>query len=248
MDNPGLGLAVVAAFAVATAGLASPAFVVAQESGGEVEMTAGEEVSVLASAQEAQVRHDVEDRAWNREMDSGEAAFEDRVGVLQDRLDRVEERKAEIDERLESGEITERRAAALKAHAETEAGATNRSVDRMAARAQERGLNVTALEELKQRASEMTGQEVRMVAGNVAKGPPEDVGPRGAGPPGDAASNQGPSDDGTERGTPSDDGGDRGAPSDDGSSEDSGDEDEDNRPGDGDGGGDAGGPRKPVGR
>lgn len=196
MEHTGRRVAVVAVLALAAATLASTAFVVAQDSGGDdVEMTSGEEMSVLASAQEAQVRHDVEDRAWMQEMEEDdEATFEDRVDALREELDHVEERKAEIADRIESGEISERRAAALRAHAEARAVATNRSVQATRTRARERGVNATELDELHQRASGMTGQEVRRVAHNVAAGRgdvgrPGDVGPpeanasRGTGAP-----------------------------------------------------------------
>lgn len=176
MEATGRRATLVAALALAVATLASSAFVAAQDSGGgDVKMTVGEEVSVLASAQEAQVRHEVEDRAWEQQTETGEAGVQDRVEELRQRLDRVEERKAEIDRRVEAGEISERRAAALKANVETQAEATNRSVDRMMEHAEARGANTTALEQLKQRASEMTGQEVRKVARNVGAGP-RDVG------------------------------------------------------------------------
>lgn len=200
MEHTGRRVAVVAALALAAATVASTAFVVAQDSGGEdVEMTAGEEISVLASAQESQVRHDVEDRAWMQGMEDDEATVEDRVDTLRERLDSVEERKAEIRERVESGEISERRAAALRAHVEARAVATNRSVQSMRTRAHERDVNATALDELQQRASAMTGQDVRRVARNVAAGRgnvvrPGDVGPpeadetRRSGPPADSGS------------------------------------------------------------
>ncbi len=200
MEYTGRRVAAVAVLALAAATLASTAFVVAQDSGGDdVEMTSGEEMSVLASAQEAQVRHDVEDRAWIQEMEDDEATFEHRVDALREKLDRVEERKAEIAERVESGEISERRAAALRAHVEARAVATNRSVQATRTHARERGVNATELDELRQRASGMTGQEVRRVAGNVAAdrgdvGRPEDVGPpepddtRRTGPPADTGS------------------------------------------------------------
>jgi hypothetical protein len=194
MEHTGRRVAVLVALALAAATFAGTAFVVAQDSGGDdVEMTAGEEMSVLASAQEAQVRHDVKDRAWIQQMEDGEGAFEDRVEALRGDLDRVEERKAEISERVGSGEISERRAAALRAHAEARAVATNRSVQTMRTRAREKGVNTTALDELRQRASEMTGQEVRRVARNVAAGrgdvgPPEADETRRTGPPADNGS------------------------------------------------------------
>ncbi len=162
-----------AVLAVAAAGATGVAAaednVTDEEADADVELSFGEQVSVLVHNHQTEVSHTVENEAFNVAFErDGEAAVEERARQLGDRMDRAEQRKAEIDERQEAGEISERRANAEKAKLANEGNAVNRSSDRVLERAAEQGINASAVETLKERASELSGPEVSEIARGIA--------------------------------------------------------------------------------
>lgn len=138
------------------------------DSEASVELSFGEEISILASSHQVNVSHTVENKAFDRAFDrDAESAVGERARALEEKLDRAEERRDEIDRQLEAGEISEERAMAKRAKLSTETEAVNRSTDVAMQRAAEQGVDVEAVQTLKQRASEMTGPEVREVARSI---------------------------------------------------------------------------------
>ncbi len=183
-------LAAVAVVALAAAaGVAAAQDGTADEADAEVELSFGEQVSVLVHNHQTEVSHTVENEAFEVAFErDGEEAVEERARQLGERMDRAEQRKAEIDERLEAGEISERRAKAEKAKLANEGNAVNRSSDRVLERAAEQGINASAVETLKQRASELSGPEVSEIARSIAgPGVADDRRPGDTGPPEDRA-------------------------------------------------------------
>lgn len=163
--------------------------VTADEADADVQLSFGEQISILVHNHQTEVSHTVENSAFEVAFErGGEAAVENRTQELQERLDRAEEKKAEIEEKVESGEMSERRAMAEKARVSTEADSVNRSADSVMDKAAEQGINVSAVETLKQNASELSGEEVSRIARSIAgPGVAEDRRPEQAGPPEDGA-------------------------------------------------------------
>lgn len=178
--------------------------VTAEQSEAGAELSFGEEMSIAVAAQQNEVRNTVENEAFGIAFDRNpEDAVERRSEALRERLNRAEERRAELNESLERGEISERRYNANMARLAVEGEGVNRSADHVLRRAEERGVNVENVSELKRNARGLTGPEVAEIARGIA-GPPEDR----AGPPADVGRERGERPDGVGKGIP-DRGGDR---------------------------------------
>ncbi|MFP4633308.1 MAG: hypothetical protein ACLFMT_07740 [Halobacteriales archaeon] len=172
-----------------------------EEAEADVRLSFGEQISILVANHDAEVEHEIENQAFQVAFDrDGEEAVEERAHSLNERLERLEQRRQEIDEREENGEVSERRATAQRAKLSAQAEASNRSADVALERAEAEGVNVTAIETLKQRASEMSGEEVSEIARNIA-GPrvAEERRPGAGGPPGREDSNDTTNDTDVER-------------------------------------------------
>jgi len=137
-----------------------------------------------------------------------------RAGSLEQRLERLQERNATLEQQYENGTISEQAYVAQRSRLVAEIEGLQTAINDTDAAAEQAGVSDAALEQLKQNASEFSGQQVASVARGIA-GPPENVGPdgEGQGPPEDAGVNrseQGPPGDvgpnGSEQG-PSDDAG-----------------------------------------
>ncbi len=172
--------------------------VTAEEGEAEVELSFGEEISIAVAAQQNEVRNTVENEAFGIAFDRNpEEAVERRSEALRERLNRAEERRAELDERRERDEISERRYNANMAKLSVEGESVNRSADHVLRRAEERGVNVENITQLKENARDLTGPEVAEVARGIA-GPPEDR----AGPPAEVGGERGERPDGVGDGAP----------------------------------------------
>jgi len=161
---------------------------VTEDTESNVSLSFGEEISVLVSAQQSEVRNTVENGAFNISFErEGAPAIEERAQALEDRLKRVEERKQELEREREEGNISEGRYRAKMAKLNFDAEAVNRSADVTLEKAEgleragERGVNVENIRRLKQNASNMTGQEVAEIARGIAGR--ASMAPEGAGPP-----------------------------------------------------------------
>ncbi len=171
-----------------------------------MELSFGEELSTVAAAQDSAVRHEVEDRAWQRSAIDDEEAVERRASTLRQRLDRVEDRLEEIRMMEERGEVDERRARALEAHARSRAVGVERSAERMVEHGEDRGADTSEVQELRERARETRDFGVSEAARGIA-GPPEDASqPEHAGPEGERGGDEtGEVTPSTERGEAGDD-------------------------------------------
>lgn len=178
--------------------------VAAAQDGGEANATlsSGEEISVLVSAQQTEVRTTIENNAFEIAFErDGARAIENRAGALEDRLEDVEERKKELEREREEEEISEGRyrakMAKLNFEAEAVSSSANLALEKAEGleRAEERGINVERLRRLKRNASGMTGPEIAEIARGIGGSgersenaePPEGVGGDrdSAGRPGD---------------------------------------------------------------
>jgi hypothetical protein len=135
-----------------------------------------------------------------------------RAGSLEQRLERLQDRNATLEQRYENGTISEQAYVAQRSQLVAEIEGLQTAINDTDAAAEQAGVNDASLEQLKQNASEFSGQQVASVARGIA-GPPENVGPdgEGQGPPEDAGVNrseQGPPENvgpnGSEQGPPDD--------------------------------------------
>jgi len=212
--------------------------------GANASVAPGERLSGVVGVQEAELDGEVEGRAFGIRV-AGAATNESRADVvaeqlseIEQRLNETEQRKQELREARENGSISEGKyraeMAKLAAQTETAKELTDRSENASqglpADLLESKGINVSAIQTLKDRADQLTGPEVaeiaRSIAGETAPGagPPEDRGP-GSNAPDDAGDGNGDDADAdSERGAS-----DRGSPEDrnagDGDAEDTDDED-----------------------
>lgn len=164
----------------------------------------GEQLSGVVGVQEAELESDIDQRTFGiriAQAASEEAQADvvaDQLTSVDDRLANLEERKAQLDQQRADGEISEGKykSEVTKLAAETEA--TKQLVNRTERTAgelppdllEDRGVDVEAIQTLKDRANELTGPEVaeiaRGIAGDGVGQTPADQRPDHApGPPGD---------------------------------------------------------------
>ena len=220
----GFVVAAVAAVLIVGAAAAAPAGVVTAQtepgngsgadSGGAenatTDLAPGERFAGVVGVQGAEIEGEVESRAFEvalRESETNEsraAVVADRVNRTEERLAELERRQEELRERREAGELSQgayaARMATTTARIETLSRGLNRSANVAAelptAVRNEAGVDGERLATLRERANELSGPEVaalsRGVAGEGVGGPvgPDRRGPRGngteRGPPGDA--------------------------------------------------------------
>ncbi|AZQ14068.1 hypothetical protein [Halorubrum sp. PV6] len=166
------------------------------------EISPGERLSGVIGVQRAEISGEVEARAFEVGLNRTETP-EERAALVADRLNRTEERLEAIEreqrslrERREAGELSHGQFAARMAETSARAEAVKREANRSAAVARDlpeaareaRGINVSRLDTLRERAGEASGPEVAAIARGVAgngvggplaadrRGPPEDRG------------------------------------------------------------------------
>jgi len=235
-------LSLVIATALAVVGLVSAgsaAAVVAGPGGGTAQaesgdaLAPGEQLGAVMGVQRAEIDGEVSTRAFGQRLARAETNAS-RAGVvaeeterLDERLARLETRKAELNRAFENGSMDRgeynARMAQLRAEqrsVERLANATETTARGLPPQALEaRGVNVTAIGHLRANARNLTGPEVAEMARSIAgPGAGNGLGPSGAGPPafvgnrtggpgmGGPPGGGGPPDDG-DTGTPSDGGG-----------------------------------------
>lgn len=189
----------------------------------------GAQFAGVVGVQEAEIAGDVDRRTFGIKVaqaasnDSKADVVAEQLGDVEERLASLEQRKTELEEARENGSMSEGeyRAKVARLHAETKTAekltndTENASQGLPVELLESKGINATAIQTLKERASEMSGPEVAEIARSIA-GP--DVGesarPDHAGPPGNETEGErGPPDDagsGDERGPPDDAQGDDG--------------------------------------
>lgn len=152
------------------------------EESGEPTVAPGERLSGVVGVQQAELDGELERSAFRIALENadGDAAtashIAETLNVTEERLAALEERKAELDEQRESGEIGEGR---YRAEVAELAVATRNAEDRLnqseaAAEGipeetlEDNGVNVTAIQTLQDRASELRGGEVAEIARSIA--------------------------------------------------------------------------------
>lgn len=235
------------------AALAGTAGAAQDEEDQEDTYTPGERLGGVVAAQQAELDGEMDERTFDVRVTNASDDNET-AAVVSEELEDVEAKLEELDDRLErleqareNGSISKGEYAAKAAAAEASRASLERLTDRANETAsglpektlQENGINTTAIKTLKNRASNLSGQEVatiaRSIAGNnVGKGlgpenRPEDVPRNGSddnrerGPPEETGNDT----EDTERGPPADKGPDsktKGASSDNGPGDDNTDD------------------------
>lgn len=179
------------------------------ESAAPNESNLGAQVSSFAQASAADANGSVDTTMWGaalNESDDPEDEVDNRTDALLDRLERLENRSAELEAMLENGTINERayeaRASAIRTQIENVRYAINHTEE--TANRTGVAVNETKLNQLRNHASNMTGPEVSALARNITdaprgpsgdQGPPDDRGPDGnesdGGPPDNATDGNG---------------------------------------------------------
>jgi len=207
-------------------------------------ITPGEQLSGVVGVQNAELDGDLSDRTFgiqiaNASTDAAKAEIvDDRLAELKAQLEANDADLEELEEAREAGEISEGEYRSQVATAATETNNTERAAGQTANTTNElpedvladRGINVTAIQELRTNASELGGPETaeiaRSIAGNASAvasepGPPDTV--PGNGTPADGAPGNGTpaeADDAGSDDTPADDAGSDDTPADDAGSDD----------------------------
>ena len=235
-----LAVGLLVLFAVPALGFSSAAETHAQDGQDELHENAtapGERLSGVVGVQEAELEGDLDQRTFGIQIAqaASEGAQADAVGdqltAIEERLSDLEERKAELEEKREAGEISEGQyragMAAVAASTESAMQLTNQTEDAAGELPrellEEKGINVDAIQTLKDKAHELSGPEVAEIARDIA-GPGVGETPAGdriVGPPDHADGDGGPPHDDDDRP------GQGGPPADD----DSGSDDTDDEPG-----------------
>lgn len=170
----------------------------------EIDVEPGERLNGVLYVVDAEIEGEIAERGFG--ISVAEAATnESEAEIVANRLDDVEERVADLEERqdalnasLDDGEMSEGQHAAEMAQLQTERATAERLANQSAAVAAdlpeevlaEQGINVSAIDELRDRADELGGEDVAAIAQEIA-GPsvgeelpdtaedriPDDVGP-----------------------------------------------------------------------
>lgn len=162
----------------------------------------GERLSGVVAVGQSELENDVDSRAFGLQVAAtatNQSARADvvqtQLGDVEQRIDRLAERKQALDRARDNGSMSEGAYRARMANvaaqlegAERLANQTENASDGLPADLlAEKGINVTAIQTLQDRANELGGQEVaeiaRSIAGPMAGRAPTDAGPGERGPP-----------------------------------------------------------------
>lgn len=165
---------------------------------------AGEQLAGVIGVQSAEIDGEVSERTYgvkiaNAQTDEAKAdVVGERLGEVEERLEEQESKLDELEEAREAGEISEGEYRAKVATVSAEKGNADRAVEQTQVTAgelpedvlEDRGINVDAIQELQERASELGGAETAEIAQSIAgdkvgtpvmedraPGAPDNVGP-----------------------------------------------------------------------
>lgn len=142
----------------------------------------GEQLAGVVGVQEAEIEGEVDSRAFGirvaqaADNDSRAAVVGEQLGDIEERLDELEQRRQELDSARENGSMSEGQYRARMAQLSAE----TRTVERLANQSNEtaqglpaetleaNGVNVTAIQTLKDRAQNLGGPEVAEIARSIA--------------------------------------------------------------------------------
>lgn len=145
-------------------------------------VTPGEQLSGVVGVHEAEVQGELSDRTYgiklaNAESDDERAdVVEEQLADVEERLNETEQRLADLEEQREAGEISDGQYRAAVAPIAAEMATTERTAEAAQATAEElpadlleeRGIDVEAIEDLRDRANELDGQEIAEIATSIA--------------------------------------------------------------------------------
>ena len=203
----GIALALAVALVAVPLGAAQTAGIVADDEDDEPDVEPGEHLAGVVGVQGAELDGEVTDRAVGIAVakaatnESAQADLvADRLGDVEERLDAIETRQAELEAARSDGEISEGQYRAQMARQNAEAAGTDRLIDHLNETANglpaealaERGVDVAAIHEANDRA-----------AAALETGPGLGVGPSFNDPPGQSGGPSGPPSD-TPGGPPGD--------------------------------------------
>lgn len=165
---------------VGMAGVALANDDVENESPGDVEP--GERMSGVLGVQDAEIEGEINERGFgiavaNAATQDAEAdVLAERFADIEEHFDDIEDRLDELEEQREAGEISEGQYQAKVAQIEVERASGERLANQSAVVAQdlptvlleERGISVEHINDLRERAHELTGPEVAAIAQDIA--------------------------------------------------------------------------------
>lgn len=171
--------AVVAVLAVAALAAPAAAQNTDANASADVELSFGQQISIMVSSQQAEVEHTVENAAFDIAFaDNRSRAVRERARELAGEMKDKKRSLDRLEQNYTDGELTESEYAAKKMKVQASAEALNHSANHVLnrteglSRAEQNGVNVTAIRLLASNASEMTGQEVAEIARGIAGGAP----------------------------------------------------------------------------
>lgn len=185
-------MALLAVLAVPAMGFAGDGIAQA-ESEDRAETAPGEQLAGVVGVQGAELDGDLDQRSFGAQLaqatdnETRADVVAERVGVVEERLDELRERKATLEEQREAGEISEGKYRADVAKVEAEIRMLSHAINQTGQAAdglppgllEDRGVDASAIQDLQQNASELSGPEVAEIARGVA-------GPAVGEPPGQA--------------------------------------------------------------
>lgn len=142
----------------------------------------GEQLSGVVGVQASETDAEIADRTYGIKIANASTQEEaaevvgDRLGDVDERLTALEDRASELEEKRNSSEITEGQYQAEMASIAAQTAAADRQAAQAAETAgnldedvlEEAGVNVTAIDELRDRANELSGPEVAAIAQSIA--------------------------------------------------------------------------------
>jgi hypothetical protein len=184
-----IGLALL--LAVPAVGMAALGGAGSDEQAASNETAPGERLAGVVGVQQSEIEAGLEYRSFEIRLtqaasrDEQAETVSEQITDIEARIEGVEGRMQTLAERREAGEISEGRYRAEVARVaaqiealEALADQSQRAAGKLPAELlEQRGINVTAVQTLRERADELSGREVEEIAREIGGGPPEELGP-----------------------------------------------------------------------
>ncbi len=161
------------------------------------QLSPGERLSGILGIEHAEWRGEIDYRAFEKELDRADgergqaAALDERLTRIEERLATLEERRADLEDARTAGEISQGAYRAQLAELEAERRQAQRALNQSERVAtglpahvlEEQGVDVEAIDRLRESAGNLTGREVAEIARDIG-------GPGERGAPGDIPANR----------------------------------------------------------
>lgn len=149
------------------------------------ELTFGQQIAVIVSAQQAEVRSEIENKAFEYRFEQGNKSetVTERVREIHEKILEFKREKAELREKYRNGNLSRQEYIAKKTRLSIKANTTNKSLSQVTNKTESMNqsertqVNFTAINILKNEARNMTGPEVARVAHTIAGRAPPHAGP-----------------------------------------------------------------------